>query len=67
MGFSSHSGPAHLNRLMNINEKDKNEKKIKGKKEKEIGVKRKYVKRKDKELKIYKKRRKLDSEKSSIT
>eukprot|EP00092_Neocalanus_flemingeri_P030138 GFUD01032716.1.p1 GENE.GFUD01032716.1~~GFUD01032716.1.p1 ORF type:complete len:959 (+),score=270.77 GFUD01032716.1:165-2879(+) len=64
-GQTSHAGPAHLNKMININDKDKKEKKIKLKKEKEMGVKRKYIKRKDREGKIYKKRKKLDSDKGS--
>jgi len=55
---TSHAGPAHLNKMLNINDKDKKEKKMKLKKEKEMGVKRKYIKRKDREGKIYKKRKK---------
>ena len=64
-GQTSHTGPAHLNKIVNINDKDKKEKKVKLKKEKEMSVKRKYIKRKDREGKIYKKRRKLDSDKGS--
>merc|ERR1719318_386461 len=51
--------------MININDKDKKEKKIKVKKDKELGGKRKYIKKKDREGKIYKKRRKLDSDRGS--
>ena len=59
-GLTSHTGPAHLNKMINIIDKDKKEKKIKVKKETDLSGKRKYIKKKDREGKIYKKRRKLD-------
>ena len=55
--------PAHLSRLLNINDKDRKEKKFKEKLD--LNLKRKYIKRKDKDGKIIKKRRKLDSERDS--
>jgi len=62
---TTHSGPAHLNKMININDKDKREKKIKVKKEKDLSGKRKYIKKKDREGKVYKKRKKFGSEKGS--
>ena len=53
--------PAHLSKLLNINNKDNKEKKLKDKFD-SLGLKRKYIKRKDKDGKIIKRRRKYDSE-----
>jgi len=64
-GLNAHTGPSHLNKIVNINDKEKKEKKIKIKKEKDLSGKRKYIKKKDREGKVYKKRKKLDSEKGS--
>lgn len=52
--------PGHLSRMMNINDK-KTEKKDKL----DLGMKRKYIKKRDKDGKIIKKRRKLESERDS--
>ena len=53
--------PAHLSKLLNINNKDSKEKKFKDKFD-SLSLKRKYIKRKDKDGKIIKRRRKYDSE-----
>ena len=56
--------PAHLSRILNINDKDaRKDKKFKDKMD--LSLKRKYIKRKDKDGKLIKKRRKLDSERES--
>ena len=54
--------PAHLSRLLNITEVERKERR--SKKEELLG-KRRYLKRKDREGKIVKRRRKLESERSS--
>ena len=53
----------HLSKVMNINDKEKKENSIKD--ESELGLKRKYMKKKDKNGKIIKKRRKYNSERES--
>ena len=54
--------PLHLSRLLNINDREK-DKKLKNKDKPDL--KRKYIKRKDRDGRIVKKRRKLDSERDS--
>ena len=51
--------PAHLSKLMNINNKDNKDKNFK---DNSLSLKRKYMKRKDKDGKVIKRRRKYDSE-----
>jgi len=63
--LGTHQGPAHLSRLLNINDKINKDKKPKVKKEKDLSVKRRYIKKKEKEGKIYKKRKKLEGDQSS--
>ena len=53
--------PAHISKLINVNDLERKEKKKKD----ELANRRKYLKRKEREGKISKKRRKLDSERSS--
>ena len=53
--------PPHLSKLMNINSKDNKEKKFKEKFD-SLSLKRKYIKRKEKDGKIIKRRRKFDSD-----
>ena len=55
------STPAHISKLLNVNDLERKEKKKKD----ELANRRKYLKRKEREGKITKKRRKLDSERSS--
>ena len=59
-GNPGSSGPAHLSRLTNINCKDKKDKKFK--KESELNMKRKYIKRKDRESKAHRRKSRLDSD-----
>ena len=56
--------PPHLSRILNINDRER-EKKIKMKDKQDLNLKRKYMKRKDRDGRIVKKRRKLDSERDS--
>lgn len=56
--------PPHLSRILNINDQER-EKKIKMKDRQDLNLKRKYMKRKDRDGRIVKKRRKLDSERDS--
>ena len=56
--------PLHLSRVININDREK-DKKMKNKDKPDLDLKRKYIKRKDRDGRIVKRRRKLDSERDS--